>query len=218
MNDQISRTAPCSWYEMDCKHRGFPDAGLLAPPLICSFNELTLSTASLLANASSTQSGHASDASINRDLNSPFLTPTKEAQRRCAFKYRKDEGLYLRNEMVSGSCSMINDMEHHERKVEMRRTMHDLDRSSKNIPRHNSTPSKLPLYSEDSRLLVHRHVASPARVVAASLPRQSIYFVPQIDDFTGDGKCVVNSARQEFLQQQCRAKFESWVMRSMDSN
>ncbi len=200
---------------MESSYTGLLDQGLLAPPLVSSFNELTLSTASLLANASSIPSGQVSHGSLDRELNSPM--PPASSQNfstRGRFKYSTEDMIGIHNEPFRGSCSLINDIAQHKRKVEMRPALPTMDCSAIKRLRHNSAPPKFPLYSGELKPLKF-DCTVPA---ANSLPHPQACYVFRVEkEGEIDRERAINLTRQEVRRKESRAKFENWIMRSLDT-
>ncbi|VDO09802.1 unnamed protein product [Rodentolepis nana] len=124
---------------------------LLAPPLTEAFDELRLSTVSLLANASSNPSGQCSHGSLEQFTDSPRTTSAVSPNP--YFRQSSDGINYLPNRQKYGSCSLLTEIANYESSLNAhdnsnRCNIHTLKRL-----RHNSASSKFAIYHEEHKPL-----------------------------------------------------------------
>lgn len=125
---------------------------LLAPPLSEAFDELRLSTVSLLANASSNPSGQSSRESTREQFfdsprNSSAISPSPY------FQQFIEEMDYVCHKPTYGSCSLLTDIAHPEDNISTQASSISLDDDMLKRLRHNSASSMHPVHCDETKPL-----------------------------------------------------------------
>ncbi|KAM7543311.1 hypothetical protein Aperf_G00000004017 [Anoplocephala perfoliata] len=124
---------------------------LLAPPLSEAFDELRLSTVSLLANASSNPSGQSSRESAEQFFESPrtssAISPSPY------FQQFNEEMEYFNQKPIYGSCTLLTDLAKHEDSISTQASSISLDVNMLKRLRHNSASPTFPVHNDESKPL-----------------------------------------------------------------